>query len=56
MTKHTWQLDSSGEIDDFAVEDDYHNGPYCTTCWESYCMRCYRDRWDNRFIEECSEE
>lgn len=41
--KHKWRLDKDGNIDEFAMEYDYHNGPACERCHESFCMFCVKD-------------
>ena len=37
---HRWKRDEYGEIDRFAMNSDYHNGPMCERCWASYCLHC----------------
>jgi hypothetical protein len=37
---HTFRLDSTGDIDIWALDIDYHNGPYCTSCDEVFCEHC----------------
>lgn len=41
--EHDWEKDRRGEINMFAVEYEYHNGPYCEICHESYCEHCTPD-------------
>ena len=45
--KHSWELDEDGDIDDFAYDDDwnFHNGPRCLRCSESFCIHCEPERW-----------
>lgn len=38
--RHTWALDSEGEVDMWHLSYGYHNGPHCTTCLESWCVNC----------------
>ena len=42
---HTWKRDSSGEIDIFAIESGFCNGPQCTTCGFGECWHCARPNW-----------
>jgi hypothetical protein len=49
--QHEWKLDADGEIDTFAWDASYHNGPSCTVCYESFCIHCEwftQDRWTER--------
>ncbi len=32
-----------GRVDEFAVDFDFHNGPCCELCGESWCMHCNHD-------------
>ena len=41
--EHKWRLDENGEIDEFAYECDYHNGPVCERCYYSFCEHCNPD-------------
>ena len=41
--KHDWKLDISGEIDTWAWESDFHNGPTCKRCHYSPCEYCDPD-------------
>lgn len=45
--KHDWQTTEDGEIDIFAFEYDYHNGPVCKRCGYSYCIHCLPDGREN---------
>lgn len=38
--KHEWKKDRHGNIDLWAFEYEYHNGPQCERCGESYCEHC----------------
>lgn len=38
--KHNWEKNSKGEIDTFAWDNDFHNGPYCKRCGYSFCVHC----------------
>lgn len=38
--QHRWQLNADGEIDIWALDVDYHNGPECTRCWRVFCEHC----------------
>lgn len=37
---HIWGRGSNGEVNDFALEVDPHNGPRCARCGYSYCIHC----------------
>lgn len=37
---HVWKLCKDGEIDTFAYESDYCNGPQCERCGYGYCHHC----------------
>lgn len=47
--KHDWKLDKNGEIDMWAMESGYHNGPMCKRCYHSVCVHC-EPNWDD---DEC---
>lgn len=38
--EHSWMKDDDGEIDEWAMEFGYHNGPMCERCYESFCVHC----------------
>lgn len=38
--KHLWRLDEKGEIDIFAMDYGYCNGPVCRVCGHSFCVHC----------------
>jgi len=52
QTKHTWQIDRYGEIDDTAVDYEEpdrwvsHNGLLCTECGYGFCMWCVTQQED----------
>lgn len=48
--QHDWELDEDGEIDMFALDFDFHNGPRCRRCHHSFCMHCYPDWADLKCI------
>lgn len=48
--KHEWYLDENGEIDMFAYQEDYHNGPVCKNCGYFYCEHC-----DENVNESCEK-
>lgn len=37
---HTWKLNEDGEVDEFAMSYEFHNGPMCTKCYYTYCVHC----------------
>lgn len=45
--KHTWKLDEYGNIDDFAYDNDTHNGPSCVKCNYSGCHHCEPEMYDD---------
>jgi len=49
MAKHHFRKEEDGSVDVFALDADYHNGPYCLRCDEYFCMHCNR----NVLTEEC---
>lgn len=52
MTGHTWKLDEYGEVNVFALEEGFHNGPVCTVCGDGFCHHCNPDGWS----AECEGE
>lgn len=38
--KHDWIKDENGEIDEWCYENEYHHGPMCSRCYESFCVYC----------------
>ena len=44
--EHQWRRKENGEIDDFAMEIGYHNGPVCERCGYSFCEHCEPDGYD----------
>ena len=41
--EHDWRLTDEGEIDTFASEEGFHNGPLCKRCYHSFCVHCNPD-------------
>lgn len=37
---HKLKRDGSGNVDFFALDSGYHNGPECVLCGESWCEHC----------------
>ncbi|AMQ66071.1 hypothetical protein AAY80_144 [Stenotrophomonas phage vB_SmaS-DLP_6] len=37
---HVLRRDEDGEVDCFAMEYEFHNGPMCVTCHMSWCEHC----------------
>ena len=58
VNEHMWHKDRYGEIDEFAWESDFHNGPVCELCYSSPCIHCKPD-WENSKCDvtsyKCSE-
>lgn len=46
--EHDWERDEDGNIDELAMNFDYHNGPACARCNYSFCIHCYPDGWNKR--------
>lgn len=49
VKRHMWHRNKNGEIDEWAMEYEFHNGPVCEVCGCSICVHCSPD-WEN---EEC---
>lgn len=58
VKKHVWQKDDNGNIDEFAVDSGFHNGPRCIICHDEFCTHC-EPSWENtgcyREHFECKE-
>jgi len=39
-SEHKWVKYENGNIDMFAFDMDFHNGPVCERCGYSYCVNC----------------
>lgn len=53
IKKHLWRIDpDTGEVDEFAICNGYHNGPVCEKCGYFFCEHCNPDGWN----DECQEE
>ncbi len=50
--EHDWQRDKNGEIDTWAYEYGYCNGPICTRCFRSECVHC-NPEWETDPTEYC---
>lgn len=44
---HKLRRDEDGNVDIFVCDSDYHNGPGCETCGDSWCHHC------NETIKPC---
>jgi hypothetical protein len=51
-SEHLWQRDKNGEIDIWAFEAGYCNGPVCARCWHSECVHCNED-WETDPVCNC---
>lgn len=38
--EHDWGREKDGSIDEFALENGFHNGPRCKRCNDSFCVHC----------------
>lgn len=57
-SKHEWEKDDDGSVDEFAFDWGYHNGPVCEICGFSFCEHCNPDSWDDNGCDKryvCSE-
>lgn len=43
---HAFALDTRGEIDVWALDEEYHNGPRCVTCHTYFCEHCDRGLYE----------
>lgn len=41
--EHDWRRNNKGEIDEFEMCVEFHNGPMCNRCYHSFCMHCSDD-------------
>jgi hypothetical protein len=46
--EHDWERKENGDIDDFAYDGDYHNGPMCKRCYYSFCIHCDPNGWNKK--------
>lgn len=46
--EHDWERKENGDIDDFAYDGDYHNGPMCKRCYYSFCIYCDPNGWNKK--------
>jgi hypothetical protein len=46
--EHDWYRDKNGDIDDYAYDGDYHNGPMCKRCHYGFCIHCDPDGWNKK--------
>ena len=37
---HVLKRDEDGEVDNWVMDWDYHNGPGCVNCHDSWCHHC----------------
>jgi len=37
---HKWETDIEGNVNIFAFEHGYHNGPVCVKCGYGFCHHC----------------
>lgn len=45
--QHSWVRNEDGEIDEFAMEYEYHNGPVCEFCGYFFCIHCTPDGYND---------
>ena len=46
--EHDWEKDKDGNIDEFAMDYGFHNGPACKRCGYSFCMHCKPNGWNEK--------
>lgn len=51
-SEHLWRRNKNGEIDLWAFEAGYCNGPMCTRCYHVECENC-NDDWETDPTEPC---
>ena len=51
--KHIWRKTEGGEVDYFAFDFEYHNGPECEICGFHFCEHCYPEKFDE---ESCKDQ
>ena len=51
-SEHLWSRNKKGEIDMFAFESGYCNGPMCTRCYHVECEHC-NPKWETEPEEPC---
>jgi len=44
--EHDWERNKDGSIDEFAMDGDFHNGPCCKRCHDSFCIFCEPDGYE----------
>lgn len=59
--RHLWYKDENGNIDEWRVDNGFHNGPECQICHTAFCEHCTPD-WSTTECEighyycpECTE-
>lgn len=38
--EHDWETDEDGNIDECAMDEEFHHGPACKRCGYSFCICC----------------
>ena len=54
--KHRWKKYDDGEIDFFAWDSGYCNGPQCLDCGESFCVHCAERDGGHEAVKKKLEE
>ena len=59
--RHLWYEDENGNIDEWRVDNGFHNGPECQICHTAFCEHCTPD-WatteceiGHYYCSECAE-
>lgn len=59
--RHLWYKDENGNIDEWRVDNGFHNGPECQICHTAFCEHCTPD-WSTTeceighyYCSECEE-
>lgn len=46
--EHDWGTDEDGDIDEWAWDYEFHNGPTCERCGYSFCIHCKPNGWNDK--------
>nr|DAL81504.1 MAG TPA: GENERAL NEGATIVE REGULATOR OF TRANSCRIPTION, SIGNALING PROTEIN, NOT4 RING.8A [Caudoviricetes sp.] len=59
--RHLWYKDENGNIDEWRVDNGFHNGPECQICHTAFCEHCTPDwlttecKIGHYYCSECAE-
>ena len=46
--EHDWETDKHGNIDEWFMNYEFHNGPACQRCGYSFCVHCKPNGWNEK--------